>query len=586
MIQDQKLKHIKTTIKDDSKRLKRFRDLLVPMSFFSFVVNPLFSIPTLRTIRYLNKRIKDEEETDYKGEPLKPLGTGQGDYTNPRKITHRNGIYWGVGNDGLPVHSDDKDKSTHGVIFGRTGRGKTTTIFSMIQQQIIQSGGFIFIDGKSESPTWGKFFDLMKEIGRGDEMFLLSFRRSKKAESNTLNILNKGSSSQIGELLRTLRIRGDSNGDNRVFLNRRKQGIETYCGVVVYLRDYKKERVKMTDLEQMLKPERLKRMLSPSLEEVLNNEKLKPYRKYWVEEDYTEEGTQKTLKDVIRDYRRSFGVDRNGHVSKRGEKLFTEQLSFITMQFSQKFREMSQTYGHIFDRNTNDIDISDIIKNNRGLYILLPRLEKGSESRERLGKLSLRLIKLSCRLTLGNLTEGDRVIMEKETLRLRSKPPFVVIRDEYGSYRIKGFSDVLRQRRSLGVSIFISVQEKRSLEKRGREERKRILGNSVIKIFLYIEDLETREYRINIRGKTWVREETTIMDDKKDRNFDDYEERNNINKVEKNKIDFETLISSQNGRGYLINKNKIRLFQTPWVDPKSKTKSIRLPEVRKFQYVS
>ena len=66
------------------------------------------------------------------------------------------------------------------------------------------------------------------------------------------------------------------------------------------------------------------------------------------------------------------------------------------------------------------------------------------------------------------------------------------------------------------------------MEKRGREERKRILGNSVIKIFLYIEDLETREYRINIRGKTWVREETTIMDDKKDRNFDDYEERFNV----------------------------------------------------------
>ncbi len=550
---------------DRSPDLYRFaRDVSFASTFFMSFLNPLLAIPTLYVAYRLNNAAKVKEETNRFGEKLIPIGKGCGDYKTGKGAS---GIFFGLDADNLPVHLDDKELTTHGIIFGRTGAGKTTAIFNIVRQHIRRGGGYIFIDGKSENPTWAQFYDMMLENNREDEMFLLSFRASVEASSNSWNFLMSGRSGQIGEMLSELALSGDA-GRNQIFVDRAKQLLYALLSVATYFRDINKQIITFQDLINLLKPDCLLAILKPTKEDREENEKTRPYARYWIPQSYVETGMSTPAKDMVRNFAENIGVSPDGDVSEQQEKLFKDQHSFAAMQFGPIFNDLTNTYGSIFNTAVGDIDISDMVANNRCMYVLLPALEKSAQSLQGLGKMVLSGVKQAAAATLGNITEGYRNSqMVRESRKKRARPPFLVIRDEYGSYAIKGFSDVLRQRRSLGIGVILSIQEKASLEKAGKEEALRILGNTVFKMFLKIEDTETAKYAIERAGKILVGISGNQTIDKNAPIDNALKTEDQYNVAAEDQLTLQDFTRTGNGLGFFITDKEARKIMNQWYEP-------------------
>ena len=542
------------------------RDFSFAGSLFSFMINPILSLPMMYLTVKMHNKFKEhhQDNKNLYGKVLKPLGTGHGD---PKTGKGATGVFLGVDEFDLPIHLSDKELTTHGIIFGATGAGKTTTIFNIMKQHIVRGGGFIFIDGKSENPTWANVYDMCLEQNREDEIFLLSFRASQEASSNSWNFLMSGASAQIGEMLSELALPSDA-GQNQIFVDRGKQLLYAMLSVATFFRDVKKQIITFQDLINMLKPDCLLAILKPTLEEALDADNTKAYASYWVPGDYVEAGMSTSAKDMVRNFAEGIGVSPDGEVPEQQMKLFKDQHAFAAMQFGPTFNDLANTYGKIFNTAVSDIDISDIIANNRIMYVLLPSLEKSAQSLQGLGKMVLSAVKQACASTLGNRTEGYRNSqMSREARRKRAVPPFLVIADEYGSYAIKGFSDVLAQARSLGVGVIISIQEKASLEKAGKEESIRILGNTVWKMFLKIEDPETAKYGIERAGKVKIASRSSQSYNKNSPIDIGLQTEENLQYQDEDILELQNFTEPSNGAGIFMTAEEVRKFQGPYFEP-------------------
>jgi len=580
---NQTFKKVENKIDRKEEEYLFLKNLSIMGSVFLLPINPFLCIPFWFLANKFHVKAKEhsDDNKDKYGEPLAPLGYnkisyksswGGGDFITGKGA---NGIYFGMDEYGLPIHLADKTGLlTHGIIFGATGAGKTTTIFNIMQQQVKRGGGFIFIDGKSENPTWANVYEICIESEREDEIFLLSFRASEASSSNSWNILMSGGSTQIGEMLSELALPADA-GQNQIFVDRGKQLMFAVLSAMTYFRDVKKQVVTITDIINMLKPGCLLAMLRPTKEDAENDEETKPYAKYWIPEDYVESGMSLSAKSMLRNFAETIGVSYDGYVNEQQMKLYKDQHSFAAMQFNPALADLANTYGKIFNAEVSDISIEDIVRNNRIMYVLLPSLEKSTKSLEGIGKLVLSAVKQAAAAMLGELTEGDKdAQMKREERTKRAQPPFFVIPDEYGSYAIKGFSDVLAQARSLGIGVMISIQEKASLEKAGKEEAERILGNTKFKIVLNIEDLETKKYLSEQAGKVHVYMKNNEQADKF-QVYDQYlktEEQYSLQEVEV--ITVREFGEFGPGEGIFLFFSKMRKFMTPYYEPQKATRVI------------
>src|SRR5690606_3771114 len=114
-----------------------------------------------------------------------------------------------------------------------------------------------------------------------------------------------------------------------------------------------------------------------------------------------------------------------------------QQHGFITMQYTEVFGLLSDTYGHIMKTQLAECDFYDVVVNRRVLVVLLPALEKSQQNLSNLGKIIVASIRMMMSSTLGSQVEGSKkdVIDRKPTT---SVSPYLTIFDEYGYYAVKG----------------------------------------------------------------------------------------------------------------------------------------------------
>ena len=94
--------------------------------------------------------------------------------------------------------------------------------------------------------------------------------------------------------------------------------------------------------------------------------------------------------------------------SKRQTKFVTvfEQHGFITMQLTNVFGSLADTYGHIIRINLAEVDLKDVVLNRRILVVLLPALEKSPDELANLGKVIIASLKAMMAAGLGDAVEG------------------------------------------------------------------------------------------------------------------------------------------------------------------------------------
>ncbi|KNH05918.1 IcmO (DotL) protein [Candidatus Burkholderia brachyanthoides] len=140
------------------------------------------------------------------------------------------------------------------------------------------------------------------------------------------------------------------------------------------------------------------------------------------------------------------------------------QHGYLTGQFARPLSMMMDTYGFIFADKFPEIDMLDVLLNNRILVVTIPSLEKSASEAASLGKLYISSIRLMMAQNLGYRLEGTKaeVLDSKAT---NTPNPSVIVSDELAYYFADGIAVMFAQARSLGFMMVAAVQDVQGLKR-------------------------------------------------------------------------------------------------------------------------
>lgn len=389
---------------------------------------------------------------------------------------------------GEEIWISERDSRAHMAIIGTTGSGKTEALLGLCQNALIQGSGFMFVDGKAHNKTLFKIYDLLRKMGREDDLLVMNFMTGARditgaqpvKLSNTTNPFAQGSSGMLIQIVVGL-MSSSQRGDD-MWKDRAISFVESLLPPLVYLRDHFGMSLNVNEIRRYFELERVEELAWSG------------------EEKYP--GLQAVL-EGLRTYLVNLpGYDRN-KFAKRGGQSDTarDQHGYITMQLTRAFTSLADTYGHIVRTPMGEIDFKDVVLNRRILVVLLPSLEKSQAESANLGKLVIQALKGIMVEGLGSEVEGDRKELEEGGVAAMPAP-FTCILDEYGYYAVKGFAVAFAQARGLGFSMVIGAQDLASLQRESKEEATSVLGNTGVKWFGKIEDPDgTMDFVLKRSGK-------------------------------------------------------------------------------------
>lgn len=394
----------------------------------------------------------------------------------------------------------NEDMRTHILMFGSTGSGKTEFLISLAYNALLQSSGFIYVDGKGDNTLFSKIFSLARYMGREDDLLLINFMTGardiigpqEKRLSNTLNPFARGSSSMLSQLVIGLMDAASNKADGDMWKGRAIAFVEALMKILVASRD---AGFLLLDANSIRNYFPLERLESMALDKVLIRDGgLEPI---------SLEGMPDIVMEPINNYLATLPGFQKSKKGKQVSQVY-EQHGYITMQLTRVFTSLADTYGHILRTDLPEVDLRDVVLNRRILVVLLPALEKSPDELANLGKIIIASLRTMMAAGLGDEVEGmyHQIVDRKPT---NSRTPFLCILDEYGYYAVPGFAVVPAQARALGFSVIFAGQDLPALQKASKEEAATIGANTNIKICMKLEDpMETWEFFMKTAGESYV----------------------------------------------------------------------------------
>ncbi|MAH61226.1 MAG: phosphoesterase [Legionellales bacterium] len=394
---------------------------------------------------------------------------------------------------------NNDDMRTHVLIFGSTGSGKTELMLGLAYNALVQSSGFIYVDGKGDNSIYAKIFSMVRYMGREDDFLVINFMTGardiigpqEKRMSNTLNPFATGSSSMLSNLISGLMDSSSGSSDGDMWKGRAIAFIEALMKVLVAMRDSGHILLDANTIRNYFALERIEAM-------VVDKTFIRDGQ-YAISMDFLPELVMQPLNNYLFTLP-GYNKERKG---KQVSQVF-EQHGYITMQLTRQFSSLADTYGHILRTKLAEVDLKDVVLNRRIMTVLLPALEKSPDELANLGRIIISSLRVVMSSGLGDAVEGtfDKLITSKPT---NSPSPYLCILDEYGYYAVKGFAVVPAQARSLGFSIVFGGQDLPAFQKASKEEAASIGANTNIKICMKLEDpTETWDFFMKGAAESYV----------------------------------------------------------------------------------
>ncbi len=390
----------------------------------------------------------------------------------------------------------NNDVRTHLLYLGTTGSGKTVGLTGMAANALAWGSGFVYIDGKADTDLWSTLSALVRRFGRDDDLLVLNYMTGNvdtaAAPSHTMNPFASGSASYLVNMLVSLM--PDPQGDNAMWQERAVALISAIMPALTWKRDHQDYPLSVKTIRDYLS---LPKVISLARDQAVPLE--------------IKSGINGYLDTLPGYVEQAFDDDGKPKAPSAGQPAFdtttaSQQHGYLAMQFTRALQSLGDDYGYIFNVQSADIDMVDVVLNRRILVVLIPALEKSGQEIANLGKIVATTIKGMMGSTLGATLEGESaaVIENKPT---HASTPFVTIFDEVGYYTAEGMAVMAAQARSLGFSLVFSGQDLPAMQKRVKEEANSIVGNCNIKIFGKLEDpTETKEFFEKTVGTAYVTE--------------------------------------------------------------------------------
>jgi hypothetical protein len=370
-------------------------------------------------------------------------------------LSTKRGIRLGYTTDKVqPVDIPFNSIVRHLSLIGQSGVGKTTLGEYILWQQILMGGGFIFIDAKLDIGTINKVMFMMQLAGRWREMYVLNI--DDPSRSHTYNPIIQGDSDEIASRLMNLQNSTEGSPGADHYRQTANYALTVLIGALKAAR----RRFHFLDLAVLMQSGRamteLERMVPPgSSEKMALQVFLDQFRK-------------KNMKGVV--------------------ELDMERIKSVLGGMAGRIAGFSQDkFGQVFNTYTPEIDLTDIVLNNKCLYVALPTMGKDTAA--------LNLAKM----VLSDLRTAVYRAQKLPELQ-RPNPPFLVFADEMGSYVLPGISRVFEQARSASIAMMPAFQSFANLAAVSKDFTDMLIQNIWTKVFFKFGSSDSAEYAAEILG--------------------------------------------------------------------------------------
>lgn len=363
-----------------------------------------------------------------------------------------------------PLLLSEVSYTKHWAIIGSTGSGKTVTMQYLMQKSLEKGSGFLFLDGKGSRKMIKDIMALTWEYGRESDFHLLNFSNPNNSQSINLFTLKREQLQEVVNFIMTKSeepwlSKGVELGTALVNIISPFQklniamNVETFDDIKTYqdlktksnkimtfklFRDYMQVDNQIKMIRMLRRVEKDKKFLKDyyKVSDQIGESKTKPSEFVL---NFLQAQSSGVTKDDI--------INENMSFDKISEKAGDDpwyNIDVAKQAYSKAMSMLGDTYGNIFNSSTPEIDLEDIILNQKIIYVVLPGT-KSSETSSMFAKVIL----------------GQIVAMyEKAKDRKPLKTPFSIFLDEFNSwaFRIEGLGNLLSQTREQKLSFLLGFQ--------------------------------------------------------------------------------------------------------------------------------
>lgn len=452
--------------------------------------------------------------------------------------------------------------SRHGIICGTTGAGKTVFLQFITKQFLDQGGGFLFLNGKPDLEMKKEMFAQACMVGREQDFYYLDF--NNKDNSMAMSVFDMQDSSILELLNFMLGNKAENEWGTKavnlmsslttLFLRLKKEGL-------IFPYDEIKNIGSVDDLYR-IREEKGYRMGFYILDSYLNTKRILDLIKVISELNETKEGkelffrlsgneTKENFKqkpihfDLVSSMEKLSNLDFETLTTKSFEQITKEgDDPFYSVGVAIDFwtdilKKFTQDYGEILDSSTPQININDIVRGHKMLYVSLPGTASQAQ-KEILGKIMVAQIK-SAYERLQNASAQEIA--------------FTIFLDEFNSWSkdIKGFGDLSSQTRSKRLAFYFLFQSSlKSMDDGKGLEGDQIFANANTQIMLKLEDTTLIKEFIEKCGKEEILQDTSNF---QKRDYIDSSDKSsleqNLQEKEIDKLKIEQIQNLSAGQGFV-----------------------------------
>ncbi|MCS2164428.1 F-type conjugative transfer protein TrbC [Scandinavium manionii] len=346
------------------------------------------------------------------------------------------------------------DLCRHVLMFGTTGAGKTEALMGWVFNALCWGKGLIYSDFKAQNDVALALASLARRFGREDDLRIMNFingGRSRAQElledikgrpqTNTTNAFILAQESYITNLMDSMLPKTGGNGGD--WQEKARSMNQALISALVY-----KCRREGTVMSQR------------TIQSHLPLRKIAGLYVQAVEEQWHDD-----IKNVLENYLSTlagFDMDKVATPSEWDPEA-NRQHGYLMQQFTRMLSLFNDTYGHVFARDAGDIDLRDVVHNDRIMAVLVPALEISSNEAATLGRLYQSQLAMIISQDLGEKLEG-RPQDNMKVRKFKGTFPFLWINDEIGAGYTEKVGELSTQVRSLDFCLLLAGQEVQRLK--------------------------------------------------------------------------------------------------------------------------
>jgi intracellular multiplication protein IcmO len=501
------------------------------------------------------------------------------------------------------VFASADDLTRHMLVLGTTGSGKSEFLKAMIFNVLCWASGFFVSDAKADNKLPTDVYSQVRMFLRDYDFLVINYLLGglspsqisgmRERLSNGLQPATVADADTLVQMMSNTMVK--ASGDSKTWQER---GLNLFKGItraLCWKRDEGHIVLSMELLREYLSLDKIEELYIEGWE-MANNGQSKWPTPFLGVKSYLEVGLPGFKIDVM--------LRKHGKLKEEAEEDPLGPMAAMrgpqdqkkkapTSQSNDTFNQhgyrsdqvypalslLIDTYGHIFKRKFPEVDMQDVVTNNRICVALIPSLEKGSQEQESLGKLNLALLRVMMARALGMSVEGDvhKIVDAKITA---SNTPFALFLDEFAYQFAEGIALTAAQARSLNFFLCALAQDLEKLTEGDRAaEAGAMMANQATKFIMKIVGSDKTH---DLAEKTLGKADVAVLSDmERDTDFFSSVRRGKSYRFEKrSRIEREVLENLPSGIATFAYRQRAHVMKSFYPTPD--IPRVRFPRINRF----